>query len=108
MDTKALITKLHDVFCDKNKEGKKYVQVWLEEENFDGLYKSGKYALCLKAQHDIDSCLDETEDILNLLSEKAKDELEFIWRVIIFDMEDNIHCETEELLVLDEKNNCQS
>jgi hypothetical protein len=108
MDTKALIKTLHDVFCDNNKTGKKYVQVWLEEENFDGLYESGKYVLCLKAEHEIDSCLDETQEVINLLSEKTPKELESIWRVTIFDMEDNIHCETDDLLVLDENNSCES
>lgn len=106
MDTKALIKSLHDVFCVNNVDGKKYVEVWLEEENFDGLYNSGKYVLCLKAQHEIDSCLDETQEILDLLNEKAKNELEFIWRVIIYDMDENVHCASEDLKVFDEQTAC--
>ncbi len=106
MDTKALIKILHDIFCENNKTGKKYVEVWLQEEDFGGLYNSGKFVLCLKAEHEIDSCLDETEEIINLLSQKAPKELEYIWRVTIFDMDERIHCESEELKVYDEHSSC--
>ncbi len=52
MDTKVLISKLNEVFCDYNKQtDKKYSEVWLSEKDFGGLYNNGKFVLCIKANH---------------------------------------------------------
>jgi serine phosphatase RsbU (regulator of sigma subunit) len=106
MDTKLLIKKLNEVFCNNNKTGKKYAEVWLTEVDLGGLYDNGKFVLCLKAEHEIGSCYDETEEIINLLSKEAPKELDYIWRVVIYDIDDEIHCESYELKVFDESNSC--
>lgn len=71
-----------------------------------GYNNNGKFVLCLKAEHEIDSCYDETTDILNLLNEKAKEELEYIWTVQVYDMDDEIYCESSDLKVYDEASSC--
>ena len=106
MDTKLLVKKLNEVFCNYNKTDKKYSEVWLSEVDLGGLYNNGKFVLCLKAEHDIDSCYDETLEILNLLNDKAKEELEYIWTVQVYDMDDEIHCESSDLKIYDEANSC--
>ena len=106
MDTKLLIKKLNEVFCNNNKTGKKYSEVWLSEVDLGGLYDNGKFVLCLKAEHEIDSCYDETTDILNLLNQQAKEELEYIWTVRVYNTQDQVHCESSDLKVFDEANSC--
>ncbi len=86
MDTKLLIANLHSIFCEYNREIRRYSEIWLSDADFGGLYNSGKYVLNLKAEqdYDIDSCGQEIEEILTMLDDKAKEELQFIWRVDIY------------------------
>ncbi|MEO6453442.1 MAG: hypothetical protein ABIN97_05185 [Ginsengibacter sp.] len=108
MDTKSLIANLHSVFCEFNREKKKYSEIWLTEADFGGLYNSGKYVLNLKAEHDyyIDSCGHEIEEILTLLDQKAKEELQFIWSVDIYDSDEEIHCQSMDTLVYEDQKAC--
>ena len=107
MDTKSLIKKLNAVICDYSKKSqKKYSEVWLTSVDFGGLYDNGKFNLCVKAEHQIESCLDETTDIINFLDIHANEELKILWAILVYDLKDRIHCEYETLRVFDESQNC--
>ena len=106
MDRKALIKKLNSLFCDLNKAGKKYTEVWLSDVDFGDLYRADKYILNVKAEHAIDACNDEIKEILLILDKNAREELQYIWRVAVYDANDNIHCIGDELLVYDEATSC--
>jgi hypothetical protein len=108
MDKRDIIkTKLNSIFCDLNKKDKKYEEVWLSDVDFGALYHSDKYVLNVKAVHFIDSCKNEIDFILELLEEKAKEELESIWQVNIYDTNDQIHCATDEILIYSEETSCK-
>lgn len=92
MDTRTLITNLNHLFCEIGKEGKIYSKVWLDDADFGGLYHSNQYILNVKASHQIDNCSSEIRDIIHILDNKAKEELKYIWRVAVYNAEDEIHC----------------
>ena len=106
MDRKALIKKLNSLFCTLHKEGKKYTEVWLSDVDFGDLYQSDKYILNVKAEHVIDSCNDEIKEILRILDKSVKEELQYIWRVAVYDASESIHCVGEELAVYNEATSC--
>ena len=107
MDKREIIKKkLNSLFCDINKTGNKYAEVWLSDVDFGELYQSDKYVLNVKAEHLIENCKDEIDEILELLNEKAKEELQSIWQVRIFDSEDEVHCASDEILVYSESEKC--
>lgn len=106
MDKKSLVAKLSTVFCQLGKEGKKYLEVWLQEADFGGLYMSDKFTLNIRAYHDIDSRNSEIRDIVFLLYDKAKEEYNYIFNVIVYGADDNIHCESEGLMVYQESQAC--
>lgn len=108
MDTTAFIEKLNSIFCEINRNNKKYSCVWLTEVDFGGLYQNDKYVLNVKAEHQIDSCNAEIFTIIKLLDEKAKEELQNIWRVDVYNANEEIHCWSEELLVFDESDACNT
>jgi|HubBroStandDraft_6_1064221.scaffolds.fasta_scaffold634153_2 hypothetical protein len=106
MDRRILIKNLNHLFCNLNKEGKKYSEVWLSDVDFGQLYQTEKYILNVKAEHNIDSCNDEIREILQILDKKARQELQNIWSVSVYDSNDNIHCVGDDLLVYNEANAC--
>src|SRR5579863_8964352 len=107
MDRKVLIKSLNNVFCDINKAGKKYSEVWLTDVDFGGLYQSDKYVLNVKAEHQIDNCKDEIVEILNILDSRAHDELQLIWSVNVYNADDQIQCAEERELIYNEENECK-
>lgn len=108
MDKRAIIkNKLNEIFCDLNKGGRKYLEVWLSDVDFGELYKSNDYVLNVKAAHEIDGCKDEIDFILKLLDEKAKEELQSIWQIRVFDTSDEVHCASDEILVYSEETSCK-
>lgn len=106
MDTRILVKKLNEVFCKYNKRDKKYSEVWLSEVDMGGLYNNGMFVLCIKAEHEIDSCYDEINDIIQMLDKEAKEELEYIWTVRIYNKEEEVHCEMSDLKVFDDGSSC--
>lgn len=107
MDRKALIKKLNSLFCALNKEGRKYTEVWLSDVDFGELYHSDKYyILNVKAEHVIDSCNAEIREILHILDKNVKEELQYIWRVAVYDASENVHCVGDELTVFNEATSC--
>ncbi len=106
MDTKALVKKLHDVFCESNKGEKKYSQIWLSRLDYGGLYYSDDFVLYLKAEHQIERYVTEVKYIITLLSQKAKEELKSIMRVRIYGPDDKAECESDDYLVYNEETAC--
>lgn len=107
MDRKLLVKKLKNLFCHLNKEDKKYIEVWLSDVNFGGLYQpADKYVLNVKAEHVLGRCTDEISQIIDILDEYAKDELQHIWRVAVYDATENIHCVSDDLVVYNEATSC--
>lgn len=107
MDQKTFIAKLNKIFCQSNKAGKKYSEVWLSDVDFGGMYHNGKFVLNVKADHSIDNCNEEIFSVIKMLSEQAPTELEKIWRVVVYNADDSWHCfSTEDLLVYTEGDSC--
>lgn len=108
MDRKTLINKLNAVFCDISKADKRYSEVWLSDVDFGGLYKSDQYILNVRVEHNIDNCTEEIFTVVDILFEKAKEEVAFIWRVAVYANNDQFaHCEAPLMLVYDEDNACK-
>jgi hypothetical protein len=106
MDTKILVKKLHKIFCDIGKDGKLYSKVWLDPADFGGLYHTDMFILNVRAHHEIDNCFEEIADIIQILDQRAKEELQFIWRVAVYrGGNEEIHCASN-LLVFEEENTC--
>lgn len=108
MDTKSLIKKLNEIFCNLNRKEKKYSEVWLTDVDFGGLYYSGQYVLNIKAEHQINSCSDEIKDIIELLDEQAKEELKYIWRVDVYNANEEIHCQSQDGLIYNDSVACEN
>ncbi len=92
--------KLKDIFCAENKVSRKYSEIWLSDVDFGGLYQSDKFVVNVKAEHKIASCNEEIKHIVtNLFKQLSKEELYFIWRVDVYNSDEQIHCKSEDILV---------
>lgn len=109
MDKKAFIDNLQKLFCETNLKEKRYTEVWLSEVDFGGMYSNGKYVLNVKAEHEIQNCSGEISDILDMVHEKAHEELEYIWRVDVYDSNDQFHCQSlnNDILIYAEELACR-
>ena len=106
MDQKAFIKHLQQIFCETNKENKKYSAVWLSDVDLGDMYHTDKYVLNVKAEHQIDNCNEEIISILNLLDKKAREELKSIWRVVVYNANEEWHCYSEDIIVYNEQEAC--
>ena len=106
MDRKALIKRLNSLFCELDKGKKRYTEVWLSDVDFGKLYQPEKYILNVKAAHEIDSCNDEIRDILHFLDKNAHDELQYIWSVSVYDVNENVHCIGDDVLIFNKSTAC--
>jgi hypothetical protein len=70
MDRKALIKRLNHLFCDLNRAGKKYTEVWLSDVDFGDLYRADKYILNVKAEHAIDACRRDQGNLAHFRSKR--------------------------------------
>ncbi len=96
----GLAKKLKDVFCLENKNSKKYSEVWLSDVDFGGLYQSDKVVVNVKAEHKVESCNDEIKYIVTVLFKQlSKKESSLIWRVDVYNSFEEIHCQSDNLLV---------
>jgi hypothetical protein len=92
--------KLKDIFGIENKANRKYSEVWLSDVDFGGLYQSDKFVVNVKAEHQIASCNEEIKHIVtNLFRQLSQDELSFIWRVDVYNSNEQIHCQSEDILI---------
>jgi hypothetical protein len=98
MDPLVVIENLKRLFRDVNKQGEKYVEVWLSPVEFDNGERSSKHFV-LNAI--VNHKLGETDDELTPLVALVKDREEYrhLWRVYVFDPEDELHCESDEILI---------
>lgn len=55
MDKELLVSKLHKIFSEQNKDVVKYAQAWLARDTFGGLYYSPFYILNVKVEHTVES-----------------------------------------------------
>jgi len=104
MDRKVLIASLNNIFRDFNRKKKKYSEIWLTDDDFGGLYYSGNYILNLKSaeENSTSSYRKKIEEVLSLLDEKAKEELQYISKVKIYNHTDQVAIESEGKLVYEE------
>ncbi len=101
--------KLKDVFCAENRTANKYSAVWLTNADFGGLYESSKFIVHIKAEHEIDSCNEEIKYIITVLFKQlSKEELSAIWRVDVYNSFEEMHCQSEDILVYTEADACIS
>lgn len=99
--------KLKDIFCEENKATRKYAEIWLSDVDFGGLYHSEKFVVNVKAEHHIESCNQEIKHIYtNLFKQLTQDELSFIWRVDVHNPAEQIHCQSEDILVYELLDTC--
>lgn len=108
MDKETLISSLNKFFCETDRDKKRYSEVWLTDVDFGGLYYNGKYVLNVKAEHQINSCSEEIKSIISMMDKDAKDELDAIWSVAVYNANDDIHCFSLEgdIPVYNKKNAC--
>lgn len=100
ISVEAVAKKLKDIFCAENKASKKYSEIWLSEVDFGGLYQTDKVVVNVKAEHEIDSCNEEIKYIVTVLFKQlSKEELSLIWRVDVYNSFEEIHCQSDDLLV---------
>ena len=99
--------KLNDIFCKENRGKNKYSKVWLSEADFGGLYQSDKFIVNVKAEQEIDSCNEEIKYIVtNLFKQLSKEELSSIWRVEVYNSFEEIHCQSDDILVYTDVDAC--
>lgn len=95
-----LKTKLKDIFCAENKTDRKYAEVWLSDVDFGGFYQSDKFVVNVKAEHQIVSCNEEIKYIVtHLFKQLSREERTFIWRVDVYNSDEQIHCQSQDILV---------
>ena len=102
MDTKALVKKLQEIFTETNKGEKRYSKIWLSEIDLGGLYHSVNYVLRLKAAFSISDFYDETREIIRLLDEKAKEEAQYIPRVSVYDANEKVQPQFDDIIIYEE------
>lgn len=102
MDTKALIRKLQAIFSESNQGEKKYSLIWLSEIDLGGLYHSDSFVLRLKASHTVEDFFKETHEIIRTLNEKAKEESKYVSRVAVYDISENAHPASDDIVIYEE------
>lgn len=102
-----LAKKLKDIFCAENKTNKKCSEIWLSDVDFGGLYQTDKVVVNVKAEHKIDSCNEEIKYIVTVLFKQlSREELTLIWRVDVYNSFEEMHCQSEDLLVYNKMEAC--
>ena len=102
-----LAIKLNEVFCAENKANKKYAEIWLSDVDFSGLYQNDKVVVNVKAEHNIESCNEEIKYIYTkLFKQLSKEEISLVWRVVVYNAFEEIHCQSDDLLVYTIDNAC--
>jgi hypothetical protein len=98
MDPLDVINNLKRLFRDVNKQENKYPEVWLSPVEFDGGTRSSRnFSLNVLVNHKLGEEDDEMTPLINLL--KGREEYRHIWRIYVFDPEDELHCMADEILI---------
>jgi hypothetical protein len=100
ISVEQLRSNLEQVFCAENKNNKKYSEIWLSDVDFGGLYHSDKFVVNVKAEHQLESCNEEIKYIVTkLFKQLPQEELEYVWRVDVYNSNEEIHCQIDDILV---------
>ena len=102
MDKHALVENLSLLFRDLDKNDKKYATVWLKQMDFGGLYMSDKFRLNVKAHQPMDNSGQVISDIVYLLYDHAREEYNEIFDVAVFNPNDPVSFDSNDLVVYDE------
>lgn len=106
MDKTKLVNELKDIFCNLNKDNRKYSTVWLS--TLDDLTGRDRYVLNIKAEHDIDSCFEELEYVYKILIDKIdiKTLDSIVGRVAVYNQHEEEHCSIEDIVIFGEQQVC--
>lgn len=106
MDKTKLVKELKDIFCNLNKEDRKYSTVWLS--SLDDLTGRDRYVLNIKAEHNIDSCFEELEFVYKTLIEKIDTKIldSIVGRVAVYNKYEEEHCSIEDIVIFGEQQVC--
>lgn len=98
MDPLDVIKNLKHLFHEVGKKGGRYREVWLSPVAFDGGGRSSRnFYLNVLVNHKLGEKDDEMTPLLDIL--KGKEEYDHIWRIYVFDPDDELHCEPDEILI---------
>ena len=104
MDKAVFIKELRDIFADLNKKDKRYSKVWLGDEDFGGLYYSGKYVLYLKAEHKLGRYKSEVSYLLDLLDKKlGKEKAAYISSLKVYDENEQVHIDRDDITLYNDE-----
>lgn len=107
LSIEELKSKLKNLFCEENKTSHKYSEVWLSDVDFGGLYQTDKVVVNVKAEHEILSCNNEIKYIVaHLFGQLPVEERSMIWRVKVYNASEQMHCESDDILVYTEADAC--
>lgn len=107
MATNKLVDEIKEILCDMNKPYRRYSTVWLSLN--DDLTGREKYVLNVKAEHMIESCFDELDSIFDVLYEKMGVRFSHnISRIAVYNSNDQIHCYSGDIVVLEEDETCST
>jgi hypothetical protein len=88
-----------------NKPSRKYSTVCLSHN--DDLIGRERYVLNVKAEHIIESCFEELDSIFDMLYDRLESEsLQKISRIAVYNSNDEIHCESEDIAIIEEDSAC--
>lgn len=105
MDTKKLVERIKDILCSINKQNKKYETAWLSYE--DDLTGRERYILNVKAEHNVSSCYEEIRFLTKTLwDELSADSLRLIARIVVYNSNEEIHCWSEDIVLLEDAATC--
>ena len=91
---------LKELFSNANKTDKKYAEIWLTGVDFGGLYDTDLVVVNISAAYELESCNEELKYIgIQLFPKLAKRVRSKIWRVALYNLSEDVHCEAGEMLV---------
>jgi len=105
MVTKKLVEEIKAILCDMNRSHHKYATVWLSLN--DDLTGRERYILNVKTDRTIDSCFEELDSIFDTLHKRMDGKsLQKISRIAVYNASDEVHCDSGDIMVLEEDENC--
>jgi hypothetical protein len=101
MDKRKIIKeKLYPIFCEINKQQRRYGEVWLSFADFGKIYFTDDlYELKVKMLPGVKRNSKEIEEIIKILDQKAKEEFKPIWVVEIIGADEFKHCKKKDVMV---------
>ncbi len=101
--TEDIKNKLKTIFSNENKPSYKYMQVWLSEVDFGGLYQTDKFVVNVKMKYEIGSYNEEIKYIAtNLFKQLSIEERSLIWRVNVYNSSEETYLQYDDIIVYSE------